>query len=323
MKKKNKQVLIIISCMVLFIACTKEFIVKDIKNKTVTIIAPSDNLTTPNNSVTFWWEELEGAEKYNLQIVKPSFSSVIQLITDTTVTSNKFTKVLTPGAYQWRIKAINAGGSTVYTTRTLIIDTTSNLSFITLNPVTPIGLLTASKVVTFSWTPHPAANYYELNILNSSGASVFTENNINTSSFTHTFTTTTDLKYSWQVKAHNSFSFSQYNTASTFTVDVTAPVSAQITHPSVNGATISGTLDSLMWTRDPSATCDSVVISLDSNFAVSPNYAARTYRNKLKLNSIGLSASQSGNNYYWLRVISIDSVRNFSSPNSKFKFKTN
>lgn len=309
--------------MVLFLACTKDFIVKDIANETVNIIAPANNLATPNNSVTFWWDELEGAEKYNLQIVKPSFNSVIQLITDTMVTSNKFTKILTPGTYQWRIKALNGGGGTVYTTRTLIIDTTSNLSFITLNPVAPIGLLTGSKVVTFSWTPHPSADFYAINILNNSGASVFTQNNITSSSFTHTFTTTTDLKYSWQVKAQNAFSFSQYNTASTFTVDVTAPVSAQITYPIINGAIISGTLDSLMWTRDPSATCDSVIISLDSNFAVSPNYVARTYRNKLKLNSAGLAASQSGNNYYWLRVISIDSVRNISSPNSKFKFKTN
>lgn len=308
--------------MILLIACTKDFIVKDINNETVNIIAPADNLNTPNNSVTFWWDELEGAEKYNLQIVKPSFSSVIQLITDTTVTSNKFTKVLTPGIYQWRIKAINGGGSTAYTTRTLVIDTTSNLSLITLNPVSPIGLLTGSKVVTFSWTPHPAADFYEINILNNLGTSVFTQNNIPSTSFTYTFTTTTDLKYSWQVKAHNSFSFSQYNSASTFTIDVTAPVSALITHPN-NGASVNGSADSLVWSRDVSATCDSVIISLDSNFMVTPNYVARTYSTKLKLNTVGLSSSQAGNNYYWLRVISMDSVRNVASPNSKFKFKVN
>lgn len=323
MSKYLKNNLMAICTMLVMLACTKDFIEKDIKNETINIIAPADNLSTPNNSVTFWWDAVEGAEKYNLQIVKPSFSSVIQLITDTMVTSNKFTKVLTPGTYQWRIKAINGGGSTAYFTRTLVIDTTSNLSLITLNPIAPIGLLTGNKVIQFSWSPHTAADYYEINILNNSGVSVFNQSNIVASSFTYTFTTITDLKYSWQVKAHNSFSFSQYNTPSTFTVDVTAPVSALITHPSTYGATISTTLDSLMWTRDASAACDSVIISLDSNFAVSPNYVARTYRNKLKLNALGLPASQSGNNYYWLRVISIDSARNVASPNSKFKFKTN
>jgi predicted secreted protein len=307
--------------MVLFIACTKEFIVKDIKNKTVTIIAPSDNLTTPNNSVTFWWEELEGAEKYNLQIVKPSFSSVIQLITDTTVTSNKFTKVLTPGAYQWRIKAINAGGSTVYTTRTLIIDTTSNLSFITLNPVTPIGLLTASKVVTFSWTPHPAANYYELNILNSAGASVFNENNINTSSFTHTFTTTTDLKYSWQVKAHNSFSFSQYNTASTFTVDVTAPSVSSFSVP-IAGNVVNDTT-SFFWNRVGSDTkYDSIIVSNDSA-GISYITSKRVNGTSLKFSLLPVLLPSPGPavGYYWWRIISVDSVKNRSNSSSSAKFK--
>lgn len=321
MKKMNKYIFILLGTLLL-LACTKDFIEKDIKNETVNIIAPTDSLSTPNNSVTFWWDELDGAVKYNLQIVKPNFNSVIQLIVDTNITTNKFTKILSPGTYQWRIKAINGGGSTVYTTRTLTIDTTSNLSLITLNPIAPIGLLTGSKVITFSWTPQPSADFYEINILNNLGTSVFTQNNISSASFTYTFTTTTDLKYSWQVKAHNSFSFSQYNSASTFTIDVTAPVSALITHPN-NGASVNGSADSLVWSRDVSATCDSVIISLDSNFMVTPNYVARTYSSKLKLNTVGLSSSQAGNNYYWLRVISMDSVRNVASPNSKFKFKVN
>ena len=78
----------------LFMACTKDFIQKDIKNDIVNIIAPVDNMNTPNNTITFWWDELEGAEKYNLQIVKPSFDSITQLIVDTNVIINKFVKVL-------------------------------------------------------------------------------------------------------------------------------------------------------------------------------------------------------------------------------------
>lgn len=321
MKKKVKQLLIVLSCMVLFLACTKDFIVKDITNETVNIIAPADNLATPNNSVTFWWEELDGAEKYNLQIVKPSFSSVIQLITDTMVTSNKFTKILTPGTYQWRIKALNGGGGTVYTTRTLIIDTTSNLSFITLNPLAPIGLLTGSKVVTFSWTPHPSADFYTINILNNAGASVFSQKNITSSSYTHTFTTTTDLKYSWQVKAQNAFSFSQYNTASTFTVDVTAPSVSSFSVP-IAGNTVNDT-SSFSWNRVGSDTkYDSIIVSNDSA-GISYITSKRVNGLNLKINQLPTTLTSPGPavGYYWWRIISVDSVKNRSNSSSSAKFK--
>lgn len=320
-KQKVRICIFVIFCVGLFVACTKDFIQKDIKNDLVNIIAPMDSLTTPNNTIIFWWDELEGAEKYNLQIVKPSFSSVIQLITDTTVTLNKFTKVLTPGTYQWRIKAMNGGGSTEYVTRTLVIDTTSNLSLITLNPITPIGLLSGSKAVTFSWTPHPAADFYEININDNSGTSVFTQNNIPSASFTHTFTTTTDLKYSWQVKAHNSFSFSQYNTASTFTIDVTAPSVSSFSVP-IAGNTISDTL-SFKWNRVGSDTkYDSIIVSNDSA-GISYITSKRVNGISLKINQLPVSLPSPGPavGFYWWRIISVDSVKNMSNSSSSAKFK--
>jgi hypothetical protein len=311
--------------LVLIYSCTKEFIVKDIKNETVKIMAPVDNLNTPSNTVTFWWEELDGAEEYNLQIVKPTFNSVIQLLVDTTITGNKFTKVFTPGNYQWRIRAMNGGGNTAYTTRSLTIDTTSNLGLVTVNSISPIGLLTGANVIDFKWSALNAAEHYEINILNGSGASIFSQNNITSTSFSYTFVTTTDLvNYQWQVKAHNSFSFSQYNTPNSFTIDVTAPYASTITHPNY-GDYVIGSSDSLVWLRDGSAVCDSVIISLDSNFNSVSRYSKRHYDKKLKFSTMNptLSTSLSGNNYYWVKILTMDSVKNISAPSSKFKFKIN
>lgn len=319
--KKIINYTITLSFIGILIACSKDFIVKDIKNETVSIIAPTDNLKTPNNAVTFWWDELEGAEKYNLQIVKPSFSAVIQLIVDTNITSNKFTKVLTPGTYQWRIKAVNGGGSTIYTTRTLVIDTTSNLSFITLNPIAPVGLLTGNKAVTFSWTPHPAANHYEINILNSGGTSIHTQNNITTANYTYSFTIAGDLiGYKWQVKAHNSFSFSQYNSASTFTIDVTAPSVSQLNSP-INGVTKIDT-SSFYWTRISSSDTkyDSIIVSNDS-LGNSLIGSRRVNAQKYTISSFSLPSPGPSSGYYWWRIISVDSVKNKSATSLPAKFK--
>lgn len=319
--RKTTNYAVILCCIGLIIACTKDFIAKDIKNETVSIIAPADNLTTPNNAITFWWDELEGAEKYNLQIVKPDFNSIIQLIVDTTITGNKFDQVLTPGKYQWRIKGINGGGSTVYTTRTLTVDSTSNLGFATVNSIAPSGLLTNSTTISFSWAPLYAATYYEINILNSAGTPIHNQSNITSTNYTYTLSAVSG-SYKWQVKAYNAFTFSSYNAVKTFTIDLTAPTSPLVIKPSY-GASVNGSIDSLIWSRDVSATADSVIIGLDSNFATSPIYVQRHYSKKIKLSSLALAPSQSGNNFYWLRLISLDSVRNMSVPSGKFKFKIN
>jgi len=320
--KKIINYTVILCCIGLIIACTKDFIAKDIKNETVSIIAPADNLTTPNNSITFWWDELEGAEKYNLQIVKPDFNSIIQLIVDTTIMGNKLDQILAPGKYQWRIKGINGGGSTVYTTRTLTVDSTTNLTYGTVNSIAPSGLLTNNTTITFSWTPLYAATYYEINILNSTGTPIHNQSNITATNYTYTFSPVSG-SYKWQVKAYNAFTFSSYNPVKTFTIDLTAPAAPYVTHPNNSGSLLNGNVDSLVWYRDPNAVADSVIIGLDSNFATTPTYVQRHYSKKIKLSTLGLASSPSGNNYYFIRLISMDSVKNMSVPSQKFKFKIN
>ena len=78
--KKLVSYSIILFCLCILLACTKDFIQKDIRKDLVNIIAPNDSLSTPNNLITFWWDELDGAETYNLQIVKPNFNAITQLL---------------------------------------------------------------------------------------------------------------------------------------------------------------------------------------------------------------------------------------------------
>src|ERR1043166_1758762 len=122
---------------ILCIACRKDFVVENIKDKLIIVNAPINNFVTTSNIVTFWWEKLDGAERYSIQIVKPSFTAITRLVLDTSVTSNKYSFTLEPGDYQWRIKAVNNGGSTEYQTFSLKVDTTSNLSSQLVYPLYP------------------------------------------------------------------------------------------------------------------------------------------------------------------------------------------
>jgi len=310
-----KNFLLMLFC-IWYISCTKDFIAKDIRKETVAILAPANNLITPDNSVTFWWEKLDGADKYNLQIVKPNFNAVQQLITDTNITNDKFICTLKPGTYQWRIKGINNGGSSMYNVYNLVIDTTSNLSSQLIIPVSPINsFLTGSKTINFSWNGLASASNYQVQILNSLNAIVKDTTTVNTG-----FTTSllNGGGYSWKVRAYNAYSISQFNYPFTFTVDVTSPPVSVINYP-LNGSSVKDTTE-LKWIRSSADTnYDSLYISIDSAFTSLIN-VSRVYSTKIKINTLSPAVPVSSN-YYWWRVKSVDSVGNKSGYSNQLKFK--
>lgn len=331
--KKIVNVAILTSLLVFLYSCTKDFIVKDIKNALVSIIAPIDNLSSPNNTITFWWDELDGAEKYNLQIVKPNFNSVAQLILDTNITSTKFYKTLTPGTYQWRIKAINNGGSTAYVTRNLIIDTTSNLSLVSVNLITPLNYsVMANNSVIFYWNTLYAATSYELKLTNLATSSVTTISSIVGTSYTYSFSTIngTEEKYSWQIKAFNSFSQTLSNTVRSFKIDHKSPLAPNLNIPLLN-ATVKDT-SFFRWNHSMSLTNND--IRFDSIFIGS--YPDSTFLSPISIKAATISTINSypikptltsptntlmASPYYYWKVKSFDSVGNVSPASPTFKFK--
>jgi hypothetical protein len=306
-------------------ACTKDFIVKNIKNELVTIIAPADNTKTPSNSITFWWEELEGAEKYNLQIVKPSFSGIQSLLVDSNITGTKFKYSLQPGSYQWRIKAINNGGSTQYTIYNLVIDTTSNLSTQLVIPIAPAtGSITNSKFISFSWNNLSSATNYEIMIEKVTGTSTVVIKDTTTTNSFYNITLATEGNYQWKLKAFNSFSISQFNTLQTFTIDLTAPGNPTLLSPT-NASMIKDTIY-LKWTRASVTNTitgtryDSVYVYNDSSLSSIASYS-KVYDTKIKIQNLAIPLSVSSN--YWWRVKSVDSVENRSGFSNSLKFRLN
>jgi hypothetical protein len=305
--------------LMLSYSCKKDFIVKDIKSETISINSPANNLVTTSNQVTFWWEPVDGAEKYTLQVVQPDFTSLTKILLDTSITGTKYILTLQPGTYQWRIKAVNNGGSTAYQTYTFKVDTTSNLSGQLVSNISPQNsLLTGSTSITFSWNPLNSATTYEILILNSSGGTVKDTVTANTF-FSHTFPLLSTA-YSWKVRAQNNFSISQYNAPYTFTIDVTPPAASTPTAPS-NGAIITNTV-SLGWIRTgvPDAIYDSIFVATDSAFT---NVISRTSTHQLSIPVSSLNPQPAAGATYWWKLRSVDSVGNRSVFSNQLKFKLN
>lgn len=287
----------------LTISGCKDFIAKDIANDTVTVLAPTDNTVTTSNAITFWWDALDGAESYNLQVVKPNFAAAQALIADSNVTGNKLLLNLSPGTYQWRIRATNGGGNSKYAVFNLTVDTTSNLSEQLVVPIGPAAnAVRGDGAITFSWNAISSAEKYNLYINSSPEIDV----TIPGTSYTSTFA---PGSYSWKVKAINAFSVSQFNVARGFKIDLTSP--GPPNNLSVTGTSSTKVADSLKWKRNAGdVSFDSLFIYEDVSL-VSLNTATIANLSKIQIGEL-LSAPSSSYTPYWWRVKSVDSVGNRS-----------
>jgi hypothetical protein len=94
-----------------------EALEKDLSKQTVRLVAPSDGIVAPDSSaMTFAWDSLDGASRYTVQVVSPSFDSTVGLYADTTVKGFFFTlpQLTVRGRYQWRVMGSNTTSSSAY-----------------------------------------------------------------------------------------------------------------------------------------------------------------------------------------------------------------
>jgi hypothetical protein len=115
------KILIFVLLGVAAFASCDDLIEKDLEDKKVDIISPADSIETELTNITFLWEDVKGADSYELQVVTPSFENALTVVVDTTLTDNTFSYEFTPGEYQWRIKAGNSVSFTEYFYRTITI----------------------------------------------------------------------------------------------------------------------------------------------------------------------------------------------------------
>lgn len=297
----------------LFVASCKDVFETDLENKQVSILAPSDSLVTTVATQTFWWEEVEGALEYNIQIVTPSFSAVQYLVLDSFTLDNTYTLTLTPGAYQWRVKALNGSSETEYTTYTLVVDTTSDLTsqiVVLQTPSDDVYLNTTSQ--TFTWNSLYSATEYKIQLASpdfSSTSNISLDTNIENNSLT--YSVSEEGAYEWRVMAINTTSQSPFSSARWFYIDLTSPVAPTLLLPSAND-TVSNPF-TLYW--DHSA--DSGSPLTDTLYLYRDSLIDQEY--KMAKLSTNHSDSLGIGDYYW-RVRSVDKAGNIGVYSELRKF---
>lgn len=192
----------------------------DISKKRVNVLAPGDSVVLTNTAVTFWWDPVDYATQYTVQVVQPNFNSIQTLVLDSTVTTNKLLASLGPGKYQWRIRAGNGSSYTDFQTYSFSIDSNLNIINQTVVLTSPqSNAILGTHTVQFTWARvYPATSYHF--VLSTSTAVLVLDTSV--VSTTLLYGPIADGTYTWQVAAMNVSGNTQASSA-TFIIDSIAP----------------------------------------------------------------------------------------------------
>jgi hypothetical protein len=305
MKLKVFKFVAIVSVCIAFCACD-EIIDPDISNKKVSLYSPSDSVTITANTVLFKWNALEGAAKYRLQVVSPSFSAIATVLADTIITNTQFSLALSKGSYQWTVSAINNTATAYSDTLSLTVALSGDLSLSTVTNLYPKNAI-ASKNISFSWDKVYSAKKYIVAIWNPSWQ-VGTQIIDTVTTNQYSITDLAEGSYEWGVKAYNDSTETTYSHFPLI-VDVTVPILSTLSSPA-DQFIQSSTSVTFEWTRAPdsgSSLYDSLFVATDNLFNTTTTYL-------VKEKFTGTSTTQTITNtgtIYW-RVRTCDAAGNKS-----------
>lgn len=101
---------------------TRKFVVlsdKDFASNTVVLSAPANNVVITTALQRMTWQPIIGAKNYQIQIY--DVSSV--LVKEETVTTTSYEFLFPEGDFSWRVKSVNGDMNTLYSSRTITVDT--------------------------------------------------------------------------------------------------------------------------------------------------------------------------------------------------------
>jgi hypothetical protein len=306
------KIFITLFCLAIIAGCSV-FFEKDIENKDMKLLSPADSLRTKISTLTFWWESLDGASNYELQVVSPNFKAIEKLLLDTVLTDNKFLYSLSPGKYQWRVRAYNGGYTTDYFYRTVQIDSTLDLTsqeVILLEPAE--NYYTKKSSVVLKWSKLYNATEYMIDVKSPDwNGSRIASTRITT--YDTTKVELTEGKFAWGIRASNNESVSGYSHRNIL-VDQTAPSKPTLALPA-SSATVTSWPVSLSWTRvtdSGSPLYDSLLVASDSVFTESSIKLA------IPVDDQSYSLDLKNKGYYYWKVKTCDKAGN-SGPFTSFR----
>ena len=248
MKKIHRNIILISFALISCYGCY-DFIEEDIDDEIVSLLAPANNLTTIQLTHTFWWDWIDGAESYNMQLVEGSFGSVTKFLIDTTISKNKFEYTLYPGVFQWRVKGMNNGSETYYTKFSLTVDSSLDINSQQLILSSPTdNYITNNNNITFNWNSLLNADDYLIEVHENywGGNLVYGPQLTTGNSYNITLPEGTLV---WGIQGRNSTS----NTSTAFStrtliIDTTAPNIITLVTPA-NNTILNNVYNTYTWTQ--------------------------------------------------------------------------
>lgn len=136
------------------ISACSEIFSADIENETLTIFSPADSVFTSETSLSFWWEDNELVEQYQMEIATPDFADPTLVFDTLTVATDFEVEVEEEGLYTWRLRGKNEGSATVWTYRTFVVDLTT--PYLPSNPNHHQDTIASNTVDVLSWSSSDA-----------------------------------------------------------------------------------------------------------------------------------------------------------------------
>lgn len=206
-------------CFLLY-ACD-EIIEPDITNEVFSVVTPPTEFTANTLSINFYWELLDGAAFYRLQIARPDFAEPIQILVDSAYESNATNINLGPGSYEWRMRAENFNTFSNYVYGRLVVDSSASLDGAMPNLTFPSNnQYSNADEINFSWEPLFSATEYRFELIHNESSSDVLEVITNNTGLNADLVL--EGTYLWRITALNLHSISNVGERNLF-IDRTAP----------------------------------------------------------------------------------------------------
>jgi hypothetical protein len=296
----------LVLCVLLNLFGCKDFVEKNISEDTPVLILPANNDTIGANPVHIKWEALEGATKYRIEIVSPSFSNIQDFPLDSIVSGTNFYFGLDSMQYEIRITAMNAGYSSYPSAiKRFWVGTsqgTSNGGVLLTSPAAG-AYFNESFQGNFSWSTQSlgavSSCTFELHETEFfSGALKDIADQLNSASITSLNGTQLEEKaYCWGVKAYLLGGGETNFSKRVFYIDKTAPGLATLTAP-VNNATVSSGTVTFNWDLPEDAGPIQSPVGGKVELSTFATFATIYKTGTSTSNSVTISNIASGT-YYW------------------------
>jgi hypothetical protein len=127
----------------------------DFQNNTVVLNTPVNNLITKIVLQNLSWQSILGATGYQVQV----FDANNTVVSDQTITTTNLNYTFPEGSYFWKVRASNGTQQTLYSSRSVLVDTTIPNSPVLSSPANASTITSTS--VNFQWNRNPIAGSVE------------------------------------------------------------------------------------------------------------------------------------------------------------------